>query len=162
MCPFGACKYYIIHWLFLITIITYRDHGLDGLSLPTSQSLQSIICWNHVEAAFSKPLQYVNLEFLDSIPAGSSRRVRTMLKNVVISGVLLFIKHIERVDFIGDKEVNRQLYRLDALTPSPMFVGPERKDLSTMGLMRQTSDRFSSPLLLQLVDSDGEVEDVEL
>jgi hypothetical protein len=140
----------------------YRDRGIDGLPLPTSHSLQSIISWCHVEAAFSKSLQYVDLEFLDSIPDGSSRRVRTMLKNVIVNGVLIFIKHIERVDYVGDKEVSKQLYRLDALTPSPAFIGPERKDLSIMGLTRQGSDDLNTPLHLQLFDSDGEIEDVEL
>ena len=140
----------------------YRNRGPHGLPLPTSISLQATVSWSHVEAAFSKSMQNVDPEFLESTPAGSSRRVRTTLKNVIVSSVIIFIKHIEWIAFIGDKDANKQLYRLDALTPSPAFIGPERKDLCIMGSNCKNSGELNTPLYIQLVDSDGETEDVEL
>jgi hypothetical protein len=107
-------------------------------------------------------MQNIDPIFLESTPNGSTRRVRTTLKNVIVNGIIIFIKHIERVDFIGDKDVNRQLYRLDALTPSPAFVGPERRDPCIIGSNHQNPEEWSTPLQLQLFDSDGETEDIEL
>ena len=140
----------------------YRDRGPHGLPLPTSISLQATVGWGHIEAAFSKSMQNVDPEFLESTPVGTSHRVRTTLKNVIINGVIIFIKHIKRIAFIGDKDANKQLYRLDALTPSPAFVGIERKDLCIIGSNRKNSGELNNPLHLQLFDSDEEIENVEL
>jgi hypothetical protein len=107
-------------------------------------------------------MQAVDPEFLDSTPAGSSRRIRTTLKNVIVNGTIIFIKHIERIAFIGDKDANKQLYRLDVLTPSPAFIGPERKDRCVAGSNRKNSSELNAPLCLQLFDSDGETEEVEV
>ena len=76
--------------------------------------------------------------------------------------MLIYIKHFEHVEFVLEKDAERQLYYLDALTPAPAFVGPEKPDLHILGSKRQKTNTFYMPLNIQLVDSDGEIEDVEL
>ena len=148
--------------MIAVCISIHRERSPSGLPIPTALSLQSTVDWSHVEAAFKKSLQNVDPTFLDSRPVGSHRRVRTTLKNVVVNGIIIFVKHFERVDFIGDTEVDIQLYRLDALTPSPAFVGPELKEPHIPGSKRQKLEAPLAPMHLQLFDSDGEPEDIEL
>jgi hypothetical protein len=121
-----------------------------------------MIDWCHVEAAFKKSLQYVDPSFLEATPRGSHYRVRTMLKNVVINGVIIFVKHLEHIEFVLEKDAELQLYHLDMLTPAPAFVGPERPQTHIPGNKRRKTERSHNPLHIQLVDSDGELEDVDL
>jgi hypothetical protein len=121
-----------------------------------------MVSWKHVEMAFNKSFQNIDLTFLDAIPAGSRYRIRTSLKNVILNGIIVYIKHFERIDFTLEKEADMQLYYLDVLTPAPVFVGPEKTETHIPGSKKQKVNTFHAPVHIQLVDSDGEMEDIEL
>ena len=112
--------------------------------------------------AFNKSFQNVDPAFLDTVPTGSRYHIWTSLKNVILNGIIVYIKHFERIEFILEKEADMQLYFLDVLTPAPVFVGLEKPQTHIPGSKRQKASTFYTPLNIQLVDSDGEVEDVEL
>ena len=88
--------------------------------------------------------------------------MKTMLKNVIINGVIIFVKHLEQIEFVSEKDAETQLYLLDALTPAPAFVGPEKPDKHIPGSKRLKIDNSHKPIQIQLVDSDGETEDISL
>ena len=140
----------------------YRQREEGELPIPTVRSLQEIVGWNHVEMAFNKSFQNIDPTFLDTVPAGSRYRIWTTLKNVILNGMIVYIKHFERVDFILEKEADMQLYFLDALTPALAFIGLEKPQMHIPGSKRRKANTFHTPLNIQLVNSDGETEDVEL
>lgn len=121
-----------------------------------------MVSWKHIEMAFNKSFQNIDPAFLDVIPAGSRYRIRTSLKNVILNGIIVYIKHFERIDFILEKEADIQLYYLDVLTPAPAFVGPEKTEIHIPGSKKRKVNTFHAPVHVQLVDSDGEMEDIEL
>jgi hypothetical protein len=143
--------------------IQYSQREEGQLSIPTARSLQEMVSWKHVEMAFNKSFQNIDHAFLDTIPTGSRYRIRTTLKNVILNGIIVYIKHFEHIDFIREKEADTQLYHLDVLTPAPAFVGPEKTETHIPGSKRKKKvNVFHAPVHIQLVDSEGEMEDIEL
>lgn len=152
--PIIYCKYFYYY-------IFNRQREEGQLPIPTPRSLQEMVSWKHVEMAFNKSFRNIDPTFLDTIPAGSRYRVRTVLKNVILNGIIIFIKHFERIDFVSEKEADMQLYSLDVLTPVSAFIGPEKTEIYIPGSKKRKVHTFQS-VRVQLVGSDGEMEDVEL
>jgi hypothetical protein len=121
-----------------------------------------MVSWNHIEAAFNKSIRNIDPVFFDTIPDGCRHRIRTTLKNVILNGVIIYIKHLEGTDFILEKEADAQLYFLDALTPAPAFIGLEKPEINIPGSKRHKVGLFRMPSHVELVDSDGEIECVEI
>ena len=93
-------------------------------------SLRSEITWKHVEEAFHKSMAVVKPEFFEERPPKSKCRIRTTLQNVVANAVVIMVKHNEGIEYLTEKAALQQIYRLDALTPAPHFVGVHRQDTS--------------------------------
>jgi hypothetical protein len=134
-----------------------RDEN-DRLRIPKASTLKSEITWAHVEKAFHKSIVSVDSEFLDKRPSGSRWTIRTALKNVIVSAVIIVIQHLEGVAYHTEKALQKHIYRLDILTPAPQFVGPVcRKSIKQNP---KEKDAIDEPSTIEIFYSDGEEDEV--
>jgi hypothetical protein len=88
--------------------------------------------------------------------------VRTALKNVIVSSVIIAIQHLEGVAYRTEKAMKKQIYNLDALTPSPQFVGPVcREPIKQYSKQMDTVDEPFMPEVFYSDEDEDKDEDEE-
>ena len=174
-----AESYKIGHIAYVVDLLrlVYSDHLYFSYSreiedngqvdIPNAREIKMTIRSNIVDKAFKSSLQHVDAAFLNSTPRNSSCTVKTMLQNILAHAIHVALLHKYNMKFVKEKELHKFIYSLDKLTPSNQFTVPPKKT-SPRSEWKQKRDHgcehghHSSPLKIELVLSDGEVEEVSI
>ena len=174
----AAESYKIGHIAYVVDLLhlVYSDHLYFSYSreiedngqvdIPNAREIKMAIGSDIVDRAFKSSLKHADTAFLNSTPRNGSCTVKTMLQNVLAHAVHAALLHKYNMKFVKEKELCEFIYSLDKLTPSNRFTAPPRKS-SPRSERKRKRDRcergpHSSPLKIELVLSDGEVEEVSI
>jgi len=172
-----AESYKIGHIAYVVDLLhlVYSDHLYFSYSreiedngqvdIPNAREIKMAIGSDIVDRAFKSSLQHADTAFLNSTPWYGSCTVKMMLQNVLAHAIHAALLHKYNMKFVKEKELREFIYSLDKLTPSNQFTAPPKKS-SPRSEWKQKRDHehsaHSSPLKIELVLSDGEVEEVSI
>lgn len=72
------------------------------------------------------------------------------------------LKHEYMVDHVKEKDVQKFIYDLDSMIPMKYFTAPARPNITRSGGKCRHMLKWKLPLTIEMVLSDGEVEEITL
>ena len=87
--------------------------------------------------------------------------VRMALKNVVVNGMVIWMKHVACEGFRLKEDALRAIHSLDTLTPAPAFAFPLSM-LAASTSHRKRKTKGHQTMSIQIIGSDGEEYDQDV
>ena len=144
-------------------MLTYAIFSPESsVRAPTPQELikGNQISDENVLKCFDRSVKNMDRKFLRARPSGSRVSVLLMLKNIVATSVVYWVKWKLGEQFRSNREVHAAICSLDKLTESKAWIAPADPLSGVLGLKNKRKKPETLPTEIELVLSDGEVDAV--